>query len=51
MSPALQAFARDVAIAEDSGNASLRGQVQCEPMHERSRGQDRSEIAMTVSWL
>ena len=33
MSPALQAFARDVAIAEDSGNASLRGQVQCEPMH------------------
>eukprot|EP00435_Cladocopium_sp_Y103_P060808 s92_g22.t1 len=44
----LEAFARDVAIAEDSGNASLRGQVQSEPMPERSRGQDRSEIAMTV---
>lgn len=41
----LQASARDLAIAEDSGNGSLRGQVK----HDRSRGQERSEIAMAVS--
>lgn len=41
----LEASARDLAIAEDSGNGSLRGQVK----HDRSRGQERSEIAMAVS--
>ena len=43
-----QAFARDLAVAEDCSNASLRGQVQCDSMLERSN--DRSEIAMTAAW-
>ncbi|CAK8985647.1 Serine/threonine-protein kinase pim-2 [Durusdinium trenchii] len=36
----------DLATAEDSGNASLRGQVP--PMIERSREPEKSEIALTV---
>eukprot|EP00438_Fugacium_kawagutii_P012737 Skav203742 [mRNA] locus=scaffold68:451273:455564:+ [translate_table: standard] len=46
----LEAFARDLASAEDSGNASLRGQLQREPTTERSR-QEKSEIAMTAARL
>lgn len=38
----------DLATAEDSGNASLRGQVP--PMIERSREPEKSEIALTVAW-
>ena len=39
--------AKDLAVAEASGNATLRGQVQ--PIVERSREAKKSEIAMTVA--